>query len=75
MPAMSNYTIIAVAHDLFYRNKGVCTWIFDGQEVETKINKARADLLFKEGMEFLKITPAWRIPVMYQAVHRFGGKW
>ena len=73
MPPMSEYTRIAVCHDYFYRFKGVCTWFFEGSTVETKITKARADEIFRDGMKYLEVT-AWKIPVMYRAVRIGGGR-
>ena len=72
MPPMSEYTRIAVCHDFFYSNDGKVVWIFDGQPVETQINRPRADLLFRDGMKYLDVA-AWKVPVMYRAVRAFGG--
>lgn len=72
---MSEYTAIAVIHDFFYRHKGVVKWqshTLGGTTIE--VTRRRADVIFRDGMIFLNVAK-WKVPVMYQAVRKFGPRW
>jgi hypothetical protein len=58
LPKNGTYDAAAVVHDYLYASGDV--------------DKATADLVFKEALTVLKV-PAWRRVAMYEAVHWFGG--